>query len=143
MKATSTVPVQTATRALAPRPRTLRAFSDQAPAYVYAKVPDEPIKEANQRKVLYQAGMPYWANAASYLPLAEGGIALVLESGISEDELTKRDVEGNLPPWLERHGGAFDDYVFVRIHSRYRDAFIGIRKTDGELVDIVEIPPPM
>ena len=85
MKATSTVPVQTATRALAPRPLTLRAFSDQAPAYVYAKVPDEPIKEANQRKVLYQAGMPYWANAASYLPLAEGGIALVLESGISED----------------------------------------------------------
>ena len=70
-------------------------------------------------------------------------MALVLEGGISEDELTKRDVEGNLPHWLERHGGAFDDYFFVPIHSRYRVAFIGIRKTDGEFVDIVEIPPPM
>ena len=70
-------------------------------------------------------------------------MALVLEGGISEDEMTKRDVEGNLPHWLERHGGAIDDYFFVPIHTRYLDAFIGIRMTDGEFVDIVEIPPPM
>lgn len=118
-------------------------FGDNPPAYVYAKVPDDPIEEANQRRVLFQTGMPYWANAASYVPLAEDGMEQVLASGADEDDLTARDVDGDLPPWLARHGGSFDDYAFVPIHSRYRDAFIGIRKADAKFVDILEIPPPM
>ena len=118
-------------------------FTDQPPAFVYAKIPDDPIEEANQRRVLYQTGMPFWANAPSYVALEDDGMEQVLAAGTSEEELTARDIDGNLGPWLARHGGTFDDYVFAPIHSRYRDAFIGIRRSDGEFVDIVEIPPPM
>ena len=125
------------------RPPDPYAFTDQPPAFVYARIPEDPIEEANQRRVLYQTGMPYWANAPSYVPLDEGGMEMVLAAGTGEAELARRDIDGNLGPWLARQGGAFDDYVFVPIHSRYRDAFIGIRKATGEFVDIVEIPPPM
>jgi hypothetical protein len=67
----------------------------------------------------------------------------VIAEGFSEEELRDRDDDGKLEIWLEDNGGIFSDYVFIPIHSRYRDAFIGIRKSDNSFVDIVEIPPPL
>jgi len=109
------------------RPPDPTAFTDRPPAFVYAKTPDDPIEEANQRRVLYQTGMPFWANSPSYVALQDEGMEKVFSAGTGEFELTRRDIDGNLGPWLARNGGSFDDYVFVPIHSRYRDAFIGIR----------------
>ena len=67
----------------------------------------------------------------------------VMAGGISEEELKDPDADGKLETWLEDNGGSFSDYVFIPIHSRYRDAFLGIRKSDRSFVDIIEIPPPM
>jgi len=68
---------------------------------------------------------------------------LVMEGVTNEEELRNRDVNGELDMWLDHHGGNFGDYVFVPIHSRYRDVFIGIKKSEKSFVDIIEIPPPV
>ena len=47
------------------------------------------------------------------------------------------------PSRLTRHDGTFDDFAFIRVHSHYRDAFLGIHKATGNMVSIVEIPPPL
>ena len=51
----------------------------------------------------------------------------VMAEGISEEELKDRDADGKLETWLEDNGGSFNDYVFIPIHSRYRDALLAIR----------------
>jgi hypothetical protein len=119
-----------------------KKFSDISPAYVYVQPPDNAIEQADVLKILYDDEVPPWTYALWYTPLDEH-MARVLQEGISEGEIRGRDVDKNLDAWLEKHGGEFSDYAFFPIHSRYRDAFIGIRKSDGQMVDIVEIPPPV
>jgi hypothetical protein len=66
----------------------------------------------------------------------------IVKRGMSEAELLDRDKHKNIPGWLDKHGGRLADYAFLPIHSRYKDAFIGIRRSTLEFVDIIEVPPP-
>jgi hypothetical protein len=117
-------------------------YSDTVPAKVIALLPEHPIEEADFRVILFQDGIPVWAYERTYAKLSEH-MEKVIAEGISEEELRDRDDDGKLEIWLEDNGGSFSDYVFIPIHSRYRDAFIGIRKSDDSFVDIIEIPPPL
>ncbi len=119
-----------------------RDFDDSTPARVYVKLPDNPIEEADIRGILYRDGVPLWSYARMYAPLAEH-MAVVVNEGASESLIRARDPAGNLDAWLTVHGGGFEDYAFVPIHSRYRDAFLGIRKNSHEFIDILEVPPPL
>lgn len=125
----------------APLPDPAR-FSTTLPAAVAITVPDDPIEEANQRRVLFQAGRPYWTDSDSFVPLAEQ-MDEVLASGLAEAKLRERDTGGVLAAWLTQRGGTAADYAFFPVHSRYRDAFIAIRKSDQTFEDIVEIAPPL
>jgi hypothetical protein len=117
-------------------------YAAKTPASVISVLPENPIEEADFRLVLFKGGIPPWAYGRTYKKL-EGHLDEVVTQGVSEDVLLARDREGNLKAWLSEYGGTFNDYAFIPIHSRYRDAFLGIRKSDKSFVDIVEIPPPM
>jgi hypothetical protein len=116
-------------------------YSDTVPAKVIALPPEHPLEEADFRIILFQDDIPGWAYPRIYSKLSEH-MDKVIAGGISEEELRDRDDDGKLEIWLEDNGGSFSDYFFIPIHSRYRDAFIGIRKSDSSFVDIIEIPPP-
>lgn len=117
-------------------------FDDASPAHVYVALPENPIEEADMRRVLYNDGVPLWAYPKLYRPLDEH-MSQVVEEGIAEERLRARDESGALDNWLARYGGEFADYAFLPIHSRYRDAFLGVRKADKSFVDILEVPPPL
>jgi len=117
-------------------------YSDTVPAKVISLLPGNPIEEADFRQILLQDGIPVWAYQPTYSKLSEH-MDKVMAGGISEEDIRDRDDDGKLEVWLEENGGSFSDYVFIPIHSRYRDAFLGIRKSDSSFVDIIEIPPPM
>ena len=117
-------------------------FTDKLPAYVVSKLPDNPIEAADILRILYQDEIPVWTYHRTYEPLSNH-LSDILEDGTAEADLRGRDSSGNLGAWLEKNGGSFSDYAFFPIHSRYRDAFLGIRKNDLAFVGIVEIPPPM
>ncbi len=119
-----------------------RRFSDRSPAMVYVKLPDSPIEEAGVRRIMYQAQVPLWTFSAWYEPLTNH-MDTVIHQGVTEAELRQRDHNGSLDRWLAKYGGVFEDYAFVAIHSRYRDTYLGIRKSDRSLVDIVEITSPL
>jgi hypothetical protein len=119
-----------------------KRYSDTTPAYVISTLPENPIEEADVRRILFQDGLPAWAYQATYSPLADH-LPEILAEGTAESELVQRDTVGNLDRWLADNGGTFDDYAFFPIHSRYRDAFLGIRRSDLRFVGIVLIPPPM
>ncbi len=117
-------------------------FTDEMPAKVVSLLPINPIEEADVRRILFQDGIPAWVYKPTYSNL-EDYMDKVIAEGTSEEELRGRDSERNLDTWLSQNGGAFIDYAFIPIHSRYRDAFLGIRKSDQSIVGIVEIPPPL
>lgn len=117
-------------------------YDTTAPAMVVSTVPDNPIEEADFRKILYDDELPIWVYARSYQPL-DHYIDSVLEYGYPLDKLRARDTENKLEPWLAEHGGTAEDYAFYPIHSRYKDPFIGIRRSDKTIVDIVEIKAPL
>jgi hypothetical protein len=117
------------------------AFSDSSPAFVIATVPDDPIEEADFRRVLYQDGLPVWVYDKSYEPLGEH-MATVLEGAYSVENLRDRDEEGALDDWLEEQGGGIEDYAFYPIHSRYHNPFIAIKRSDNSFAGILNIPAP-
>jgi len=116
--------------------------TEPLPIKVISKLPGNPIEQADFLKIIFQDNIPAWIYAPTYLNLYDH-MNEVIVSGSSEEEMRGRDEKGNLDRWLVKHGGEFDDYAFIPIHSRYRDAFIGIDKAKKLFVDIIEIPPPI
>lgn len=111
------------------------------PAKIFIRLPDNAIEEADIRKLLYNDGVPLWLYVPLFEPLPEH-MDEVMKHGMNPTELVNRDRYQSLEPWLDKYGGELADYAFFPIHSRYRDALIGISKATGEFVDILEIPPP-
>jgi hypothetical protein len=116
--------------------------ADQAPAMVYSTVPGDPIEEANFRRALYQSGLPVWVYDKSYEPL-EAHLDQVLEESYPVDKLRSRDESGALDKWLQKHGGTAEEYAFYPVHSRYRNPFIAIRRSDQQFVDVIDISAPL
>lgn len=117
-----------------------RAYGDSTPAIVVVKFPDDPIEDADLRRILFQGGVLPWAYPALYQPFGENAQD-VIQNGEAEVVMRSRDPGMLLNEWIDFHGGEFNDYAFVPVLSRYRPAFLGIRKRDASIVGIVEIPP--
>jgi hypothetical protein len=122
-------------------PPSLTENSQTFPIKVISKLPDHPIEKAGFLTIIFQDNIPAWIYRPTYLDLSDH-MDEVIVSGTSEVEMRGRDKKGNLDRWLAKHGGEFDEYAFIPVHSRYRDAFIGISKAKKLFVDIIEIPPP-
>jgi|TARA_Y100000310_G_scaffold38813_1_gene36329 hypothetical protein len=120
----------------------LPEYSEKLPIEIFIELPESPIEEADLRRILTQDRIPAWIYEPLFTPLA-ASMDEVLTGGIELEELKDRDTNDNLTSWLEKYGGAAADYVFIPIHSRYRDAFIALSPHDGQFVDIVEIRPPL
>ncbi len=119
-----------------------REFSDDLPAMVFSKLPGDPIEEADMRQILYQDSIPAWVHKPTYQPLFEH-FDQVLADAAPESALRARDENDQLDKWLSENHGQFSDFAFIPIHSRYRDAYLGIRKSDRSFINIIEIPPPL
>jgi hypothetical protein len=117
-------------------------YSTKTPAMVYIDLPNNAIEEADLRAILFKDGIPLWVYEPGYRSLEEK-MDIVVNEGISEAEMRARDEAGNLDLWLIKNQGSFSDFAFIPIHSRYRDAYLGIRVDSKEIIDIVEIPPPL
>lgn len=117
-------------------------FAVSLPARVVSILPTDPIEAADTLQALYQHGVPTWTDERTYQALSLH-LPTIIDDGVTESTLRERDSGGNLEQWLHKHGGSFSDYAFFPVHSRYRDAFLGIRKQDLKFIDIIEIPPPL
>jgi len=120
----------------------LSNYADKPPIKIYIKLPESAIEQADFRRILVQDRIPAWIYEPLFTPL-QGRIGEVLKHGTEQPELRERDKLNNLDSWLENNRGSIEDFVFIPIHSRYRDAFVGMVADNGQFVGIVEIPPPL
>lgn len=112
-----------------------------APAMVAVNLPDDPIEEADIRRFYYRDQVPLWTASNYYVPLEEKQDE-ILAAGRPEAVIRARDPDNNLDRWLERKGGTFEDYAFLPIHSRYRNAYLGVRRSDGSFAGLLEVQAP-
>lgn len=118
------------------------SFQQATPVPVVATVPENPIEEADLRKILYDDGIPLWVYARSYEPLADHWEA-ILNQAFPQPALLARDEDNLLEAWLKEHGGKIEDYAFYPIHSRYQSPFVAVRISTREFVDVILIPAPL
>lgn len=112
-----------------------------SPKRVFIRLPGDVIEQADTRRMLLQRDQRVYTYAPAMLPLAER-IDEVVARGVSRREIDARDADDVLEAFLAEHGGAFEDYAFVPYSSRFKYVYIGIRRSDGEIVDILDIPAP-
>lgn len=113
-------------------------YDTSSPAFVIATVPEDPIEEADFRRILYQDGLPVWIYATRFRPLSDH-MAKVLENQHLTDAMAQRIGEKRLDDWIRTHGGTAEDYAFFPVHSRYADSVVAIRKSDQIFVGILEM----
>ncbi|MDZ7686901.1 MAG: hypothetical protein U5O39_19715 [Gammaproteobacteria bacterium] len=112
-----------------------------APAMVYVDLPINPIEEADIRKIYYDDQIPLWT-ASDTTSHSVRKMDEVLQAGRSAESIRKRDTGDSLDRWLDRHEGSFEDYAFIPIHSRYRNAYLPVRRADKSFADLLEVKPP-
>lgn len=117
-----------------------RDYARKSPAWVYVALPDNPIEEADIRRILYQDDVPLWVYSPLYRPLT-GHVDDIIARGTSERVIRQKDSRGELDRWLTQKSGAFSDYAFFPVHSRYQNVYLGIRKSDQAFVDILDVAP--
>ena len=66
------------------------------------------------------------------------------EEAFPVPELKDRDQQNNdIPRWLSDYGGTLDDYAFFPFGARYGYQFLGIDRSTGEILGILDTPAPL
>ena len=115
--------------------------SGTTPPYGYVRLPANS-KERNELRLrtLFTA-KPMHQLGDRYEPLDAKNLKEVLKEGVDLGKYTAR-LEQNrqaLERFLNRHGGKAEDYAFLPLSCRYQDLFLALRRSDGIVVDGLQI----
>jgi len=107
------------------------------PKRIAVVLPENPIRHAEVRREAMHSGRPIRTLSDHYVPLTRDSLDMDREA-IAPAALESLDKESrHLPQWFARHGGTFEDYAFFAFATRYRFVFLGVRRSDGEIVGLL------
>lgn len=115
----------------------LDAIPGAPPKRIAVALPDDPIQQSEIRRDAFRSGRPIRMLSDHYVPLTREAMDFAQEA-IPPAELQALDTQSShLPRWLARHGGTLEDYAFFHFATRYTYAFLGVRRSDGEIVGML------
>jgi hypothetical protein len=116
----------------------LKSIEGPWPKRVAVQLDSDPTRESATRLQAFQSGRPLRTYVEYYQPLTSDMLDMAREA-VPPAELEALDKASHLlPEWLARHGGSIDDYAFFKFATRYQYAFLGVRRSDGEIVGLLE-----
>jgi len=117
--------------------------SASIPPYAFVRLPADARERQELRlrtlfsgKTVYQLGERYELLGNANLPEV---IAHAVEIG-KYPAVSEQNRE-NLERFLARHGGTAQDYAFLPLQCRYQELLLALRRTDGSVVDTLDINP--
>ena len=113
-------------------------FDTRTPALVISAVPDNPIEEADFRKILYDDGLPIWIYQHSYRPMT-GNLSSILDKAVPPAQLEALTTRAAREYWRGIHSGDLNDFAFYPVVARYLTTAVGIRKTDGTPAGVIAL----
>jgi len=117
--------------------------SSSTPPYAYVRLPAEKRERQDFRLQALFSGKAIHQFGERYETLGEKNLAEVLKDGVVIGKYTAVSEQNreNLERFLVRHGGAAQDYVFLPLRCRYQQLLLALRRTDGSVVDTLDINP--
>ncbi len=117
--------------------------SSSTPPYAFVRLPANARERQELRlKTLFSA-KPVHQLGERYELLGESNLPEVLKSGVDIGKYTAASEQNRdyLERFLARHGGATHDYAFLPLRCRYQELLLALRRTDGSVVDTLDIDP--
>jgi len=117
--------------------------AETIPPYSFVRLPADRRERQDLRLQTLFSGKAIHQLGERYEPLGDGNLAEVLKNGveIGKYPAVSEQNRKNLERFLARHGGASQDYVFVPLRCRYQELLLALRRTDGSIVDTLDINP--
>jgi hypothetical protein len=110
------------------------------PKRVAVVLPTDPAEQSDVRREAFGARRGIRTLTEYYVPLTRDTLQIEREA-VDIDKLKELDRgAGQLPAWLDRHGGDLADYAFFPFGTRYRYIFLGVRRADGAIVGALGTP---
>jgi hypothetical protein len=113
--------------------------------YAFVRLPANAVERQQLRRKALFSAKPLYQFGDHYEPLGKSNLPEVLTSGVEIEKYiatSERD-RHFLEHFLARHGGIAQDYAFLRLHSRYQELVLVLRRKDGSVVDTLNINPPI
>ncbi len=122
-------------------PPNLQQFEGRGPKWVTVQLPKDFTELGDIRSRSIVADTPLRILHDRYIPFEVAH--LDVERSTPEADLVKLDIQtGEIPQWLERHGGSLEDYSFYPLGTRYEFVHLGIDKKSGKIVGMLPTPIP-
>jgi hypothetical protein len=122
---------------------TIAEQSSSTPPYAFVRMPVDRRERQDVRLKALFSGTTTHLLGERYEMLGEKNLKEVLKSGVHigiYPAVSEQNRE-NLERFLARHGGSTQDYAFFPLFCRYQTLMLALRRTDGSVVDTLEINP--
>lgn len=121
----------------------IAAQSSSIPPYAFVRLPADRRERQDLRLQSLFSGKTMHQLGERYELLGGNNLAEVLKSGVEIGKYSTVSEQNreNLERFLVRHGGAAQDYVFLPLRCRYEQLLLALRRTDGSVVDTLDINP--
>ena len=118
-------------------PPDLSALPGPYPKRVHVALPEDPIAQSEVRTAAWQSGRSLRLLNACYEPYAS--FARKFDEAIDLQLLRDNDPHDALERWHSEHGDP-EGHAFFPFGTRYGFQFLGVSRSSGEIVDVLEIP---
>lgn len=112
------------------------------PFAVYMRFPDNiPSVLAFKRETIARTHKPIYMLGHLYEAVTAQNICHLAAKTQDLDILMMDDPanETKLKNFLAKHGGRLYDYIYIPLHCRYQDALLALNRTNGQIVDLLDI----
>jgi len=117
--------------------------SSSTPPYAFVRLPADARERQELRlKTLFSAKAMHQLGER-YEPLGQSNLPEVLKSGVEIGKYAAASEQNRdyLERFLARHDGTIQDYAFLPLRCRYQELLLALRRTDGSVVDTLDINP--
>jgi len=109
------------------------------PPWISVQLPEDPTAQSKIRNESKMRGRSIKLAADFYVPFSPEHVDRQRD-GITQGEIERIGAEV-FEEFVKDHGGAVHDYLFLPFGTRYEQALMAFRKSDGELI-YLQIPIP-
>lgn len=117
------------------------AQAPTTPPYAFVRLPAEPRERLKFKFQTLMSGRPLQQLGDLYEPLGASNLpeviahSLPIETYAAASEKNRQELDR----FLADHGGTTDDYAFLPLYCRYQRLVLALRRTDGSVVDALDI----
>lgn len=117
--------------------------SPSTPPYAFVRMPADRRERFEIRMQALNAGTTTHQLGERYEMLGETNLKEVLKDGLKIERYPAVSEQNrkNLERFLMQHGGTNQDYAFLPLRGRYQELMLVLRRTDGSIVDTLDINP--